>query len=91
MSKAPANGKVNEEINKKISNNKIFVILNKKVRNNETLKELLDVLNEPANLVDLNIRDPAIEGSFLHFLTLTAGPTEQLKIFMSCIILAFDY
>ncbi len=66
-----------DKVNKKISTNKIFLVLNKKDRKLENLQELLEVLRDPANLTDINIRDDAIEGSFLHFLTLTAQPNEQ--------------
>ena len=38
---------------------------------------LLTVLRDPANIININIRDDAIEGSFLHFLTLTAQPSEE--------------
>jgi len=83
MSKTPrksnhTSGMVQEDkVNKKISTNKIFLVLNKKDRKLETLQELLSVLKEPSNLIDINIRDDAINGSFLHFLTLTAQPNEQ--------------
>ena len=66
-----------DKVNKKISTNRIFLVLNKKDRKLETLQELIEVLKDPLNLTDINSRDDAIEGSFLHFLTLTAQPNDQ--------------
>ena len=69
-----------EPVNKKLTTSSIFLILNKKDRNTETLKELVDVLKLEENVKNVNFKDPAIDGSFLHFLTATAQPNEEFSL-----------
>ena len=58
-------------------NSKIYQILSQKERTVSTLIELNKTLESEANLTCLNINDPRLDGSFLHYLTQTAQAGEE--------------
>lgn len=62
--------------NKQLAKLPVFLILNKKNRNAETLLELVSSLKD-ISLSQLNISDPSMDGTFLHFVTKTAQINDE--------------
>lgn len=66
---------INDPVSKE--KNKIFQLLSSKERNLSTLNELNNLLKTDASIALLNLNDPSIDGSLLHFLTQTAQATDE--------------
>lgn len=66
--------------NKRMPNNYIYQLLSKNERNMSLLHDLNLVLKSDSNLSLLNLNDPALGGSLLHYLTQTAQSTDKLDL-----------
>jgi hypothetical protein len=61
----------------RVTNSKIYQILSRKERTTQTLLELNKALESEVNLSFLNVTDPALDGSFLHYVTSTAQANDE--------------
>lgn len=61
----------------RVINSKIYQILSKKERTTQTLLDLNKALESDVNLSYLNVTDPALDGTFLHYVVNTAQANEE--------------
>ena len=61
----------------RVLNSKVYQILSKKERTTQTLLELNKALESEVNSSYLNVTDPTLDGSFLHYVVSTAQANDE--------------